>query len=126
MAMLCTHLSGRIPFEKVLLHGVVCDAHGKKMSKSLGNVVAPEDIVEGRTLKDLEAATSQAKNQGLLSTEDAQKAIKGQRKMFPDGIHQCGVDALRFTLCSYNFKSKKTCFHFVFFFGVRVDGKLLI
>ncbi len=33
---------GRAPFEAVLTHGFVLDEQGRKMSKSLGNVVAPE------------------------------------------------------------------------------------
>ncbi len=36
---------GRAPFESVLLHGFILDAKGLKMSKSLGNVVGPEDVV---------------------------------------------------------------------------------
>lgn len=51
MVMLGKQLSGQLPFPKVVLHGILCDAHGRKMSKSLGNVVAPEDIIEGRTLQ---------------------------------------------------------------------------
>jgi len=34
------------PFEKVLFHGMVLDVKGKKMSKSLGNIVAPEDVIK--------------------------------------------------------------------------------
>lgn len=51
MVMLGKLLTGHLPFSKVILHGIVCDAHGRKMSKSVGNVVAPEDIIEGRTLQ---------------------------------------------------------------------------
>ncbi len=35
----------RRPYENILFHGFVLDAHGNKMSKSKGNIVAPEDIV---------------------------------------------------------------------------------
>jgi isoleucyl-tRNA synthetase len=34
------------PYKKVLMHGFVLDEFGKKMSKSLGNVVQPEDVIE--------------------------------------------------------------------------------
>jgi isoleucyl-tRNA synthetase len=37
---------GRAPYEAVLTHGFVLDEEGRKMSKSLGNVVAPQEVVE--------------------------------------------------------------------------------
>ena len=37
---------GTAPFETVLTHGFVVDGDGRKMSKSLGNVVAPEEVIE--------------------------------------------------------------------------------
>jgi isoleucyl-tRNA synthetase len=37
---------GRAPFEAVLTHGFVLDEQGRKMSKSLGNVTAPQEIIE--------------------------------------------------------------------------------
>ncbi|MGA7374665.1 MAG: class I tRNA ligase family protein, partial [Methyloceanibacter sp.] len=36
---------GRAPFEAVLTHGFVVDEDGRKMSKSTGNVVAPQDVI---------------------------------------------------------------------------------
>ena len=33
---------GRAPYESVLTHGFVVDDHGRKMSKSLGNVISPQ------------------------------------------------------------------------------------
>ncbi|MCA1908044.1 MAG: class I tRNA ligase family protein, partial [Magnetospirillum sp.] len=36
---------GRAPYEAVLTHGFVLDEDGRKMSKSLGNVVSPQDVV---------------------------------------------------------------------------------
>ena len=37
---------GRAPYESILSHGFVVDGKGLKMSKSLGNVIAPEDILK--------------------------------------------------------------------------------
>jgi len=37
---------GRAPYDVVLTHGFVLDEHGRKMSKSLGNVVAPQDVIK--------------------------------------------------------------------------------
>ena len=37
---------GRAPFNQVLTHGFVMDDQGRKMSKSLGNTVAPQDIIK--------------------------------------------------------------------------------
>ncbi|MHB8882860.1 MAG: isoleucine--tRNA ligase [Thermodesulfovibrionales bacterium] len=38
---------GTAPFGTVLTHGFVVDGSGKKMSKSLGNVIAPQEIIKG-------------------------------------------------------------------------------
>ena len=37
---------GEIPFDTVLIHGIVRDSEGRKMSKSLGNGVDPLDVIE--------------------------------------------------------------------------------
>jgi isoleucyl-tRNA synthetase len=37
---------GRAPFDQVLTHGFVVDEQGRKMSKSLGNSVAPQDVIK--------------------------------------------------------------------------------
>ncbi|VEN44184.1 unnamed protein product, partial [Callosobruchus maculatus] len=106
MVMLGTNLTGQLPFKEILLHGIICDAHGRKMSKSLGNIIAPENVIEGISLKDLAAATKASYETGVLAKDELEKALQGQRKMFPDGIPECGADALRFTLLSHNIKSK--------------------
>ena len=36
----------KVPYKKVLMHGFTLDENGKKMSKSLGNVVSPEEVIK--------------------------------------------------------------------------------
>ena len=45
MIMMGLYVTGEVPFKDVYLHGLVLDAHGKKMSKSKGNVINPMDLV---------------------------------------------------------------------------------
>jgi valyl-tRNA synthetase len=46
---------GDVPFRRVLLHGLVCDETGSKMSKVKGNVIDPLDLVNGATFHDIVA-----------------------------------------------------------------------
>lgn len=39
-------INGRESYKEVLTHGFVVDGHGRKMSKSLGNVIAPEEVIQ--------------------------------------------------------------------------------
>jgi len=40
-------------------------------------------------------------DQGNLDPKEVAKAKEGQKRDFPEGIPQCGTDALRFALCAY-------------------------
>jgi len=46
MLMLGIHITGKVPFKTVFLHGLVRDKQGQKMSKSKGNVVNPLEIIK--------------------------------------------------------------------------------
>ena len=46
MLMMGLHFRGESPFGEVFLHGLIRDAAGVKMSKSRGNVIAPDDYVK--------------------------------------------------------------------------------
>ena len=41
----CVGTRGRAPYKTVLTHGFVVDGEGKKMSKSVGNAIAPEEVI---------------------------------------------------------------------------------
>ncbi|KAM9666365.1 valine--tRNA ligase, mitochondrial isoform 2-T2 [Trichechus inunguis] len=97
MVMLGTQLTGQLPFSKVLLHSMVRDRQGRKMSKSLGNVLDPRDIITGAELQVLQEKL----RDGNLDPAELAIAAAAQRKDFPHGIPECGTDALRFTLCSH-------------------------
>nr|XP_045012072.1 valine--tRNA ligase, mitochondrial isoform X2 [Jaculus jaculus] len=82
---------------EVLLHSMVRDRQGRKMSKSLGNVLDPRDIISGVELQELQAKL----RDGNLDPGELAIASAAQKKDFPHGIPECGTDALRFTLCSH-------------------------
>jgi valyl-tRNA synthetase len=46
MVMLGIYITGEVPFKDVVLHGLVRDPLGQKMSKSKGNVVSPMEVVD--------------------------------------------------------------------------------
>ncbi|PVD22509.1 hypothetical protein C0Q70_18323 [Pomacea canaliculata] len=97
MVMFGLTLLGKLPFTEVYLHAMVRDSHGRKMSKSLGNIIDPLDVISGTTLEAL--------HQSLLSynldEKEYHKAIEGQKLDYPQGIPECGTDALRFALVAY-------------------------
>ncbi|KAI9462013.1 tRNA synthetases class I-domain-containing protein [Lactarius psammicola] len=98
MVMLGLRLTGEMPFKEVLCHAMIRDAHGRKMSKSLGNVIDPLDVIQGLSLENLHEKLYE----GNLDAAEIEKAKLGQKKDFPKGIPQCGTDALRFALCAYS------------------------
>jgi valyl-tRNA synthetase len=45
MIQFSLEFTGMIPYKDVVIHGIVRDSHGKKMSKSLGNTIDPRDVI---------------------------------------------------------------------------------
>lgn len=97
MIFLSLKLTGKIPFKEVYCHSLIRDSEGRKMSKSLGNVVDPIDIMTGISFQELQDKL----RFGNLDPKELKIAEKYQHTAFPQGIPECGADALRMALCAY-------------------------
>ena len=76
-------MNGVAPYKKVLTHGFTVDANGKKMSKSLGNVVSPQKIVGtlGADILRLWVASSDYSNEMTVSDEILKRSADSYRRI---------------------------------------------
>jgi valyl-tRNA synthetase len=105
MMMMGIHFMGEPPFKRILLHGLVVDETGDKMSKVKGNVIDPLDLIHGATF---EQVVDKA-----LPGAPKEEALRKFKKAYPSaaqmgaGFAPYGADALRFTLATYSPQAKR-------------------
>ena len=73
---------GTAPYKNVLTHGFVVDGEGKKMSKSAGNVIAPQEVIskKGADVLRLWASSSSYFDDVKISEEILQRTVDSYRK----------------------------------------------
>ncbi len=78
-----TAIDGRAPYDEVITHGFVVDAQGRKMSKSLGNVVAPQKVVDtlGADILRLWVASTDYGNEMAVSDEILKRVADSYRRL---------------------------------------------
>ena len=76
-------LYGDAPFDGVITHGFVVDGQGRKMSKSLGNVVAPQDLIQkyGADIVRLWVASLDYRDDDPISEEILARCAEAYRKI---------------------------------------------
>ncbi len=105
MMMMGIHFMGEPPFKRILLHGLVVDETGDKMSKVKGNVIDPLDLIHGATFDEVVDKA--------LPGAPREEALRKFKKAYPSaaqmgsGFAAYGADALRFTLATYSPQSKR-------------------
>jgi valyl-tRNA synthetase len=102
MVMMGLELTDALPFHTVFLHAMVRDKEGRKMSKSLGNVLDPLEVINGCSLESLQERL----DAGNLPHKEVVRAKKANETEFPEGIPECGSDALRFGLLAYTVQGR--------------------
>jgi valyl-tRNA synthetase len=105
MMMMGIRFMGDVPFRRVLLHGMVVDETGDKMSKVKGNTLDPLDLVHGA---EFESVVKKS-----LPDAPLEEALVKFKKAYPSaaqmgrGFAAYGTDALRLTLVSYSPQAKR-------------------
>ncbi len=76
-------MDGKAPYKQCLTHGFTVDAQGRKMSKSLGNGIEPQDIIKnmGADILRLWIASTDYRNEMSLSDEILKRNADGYRRI---------------------------------------------
>jgi isoleucyl-tRNA synthetase len=76
-------LEGRAPYEALLTHGMVVDGQGRKMSKSVGNVIAPQKVSDtlGAEIIRLWVASADYSGELYISDEILKRVVESYRRI---------------------------------------------
>ncbi|GGZ11838.1 MULTISPECIES: isoleucine--tRNA ligase [Shewanella] len=81
--MLSTAMNGKAPYKQVLTHGFTVDAKGRKMSKSLGNVIPPQQVINklGADILRLWVASTDYSGEMTVSEEVFKRSSDAYRRI---------------------------------------------
>ncbi|MDX2052914.1 MAG: valine--tRNA ligase [Polyangiaceae bacterium] len=105
MLMMGLYFTGEVPFRRVLLHGMVVDETGEKMSKVKGNTLDPLDLIHGSSFDHVAQRT--------MPGAPLAEALQKFKKAYPSTAQMgqafpaYGADSIRLTLCSYSPQAKR-------------------
>jgi len=76
-------VKGRAPYDSVLTHGFIVDGEGRKMSKSLGNVIYPQEVIEkhGADLLRLWVASADYREDVRISNKILDQLVEAYRRI---------------------------------------------
>jgi isoleucyl-tRNA synthetase len=76
-------IDGRAPYDSLLTHGFVVDGQGRKMSKSLGNVIAPQKVSDtlGAEIIRLWVASTDYSGELSISDEILKRVVESYRRI---------------------------------------------
>ena len=76
-------MDGRAPYDALLTHGFVVDGQGRKMSKSLGNVIAPQKVSDtlGAEIIRLWVASADYSGELYISDEILKRVVESYRRI---------------------------------------------
>ncbi|EOS95005.1 isoleucine--tRNA ligase [Erwinia tracheiphila] len=81
--MISTAMKGKAPYRQVLTHGFTVDGQGRKMSKSIGNTVSPQDVMNklGGDILRLWVASTDYSGEMAVSDEILKRAADAYRRI---------------------------------------------
>ncbi len=90
-----TAITGQAPYESVLTHGFTVDGDGRKMSKSLGNIISPQEVIEklGADVLRLWVASTEYESEIHISKEiltrttDSYRRIRNTMRFLLGNLH---------------------------------------